>query len=218
VYGNENTIYVDVVNEKAYTGYQNLPKTISFTDGAYCVDTNNAKLLTVVFMAGVTSTTASKTTFMIYDPNAYSLTTDANGDKIVVYKAFVKGAATTVTMLGDTANATITAAGVYTAATVDATTGYVSSLTQDAVFATAATKTTAFSGGVLVNGTTYVVTADTKYVQVTNNATTGVYKAEAVTSDYISADATTGSMTYVTVDPDATVANTAAIVYIYVVS
>ena len=112
-FANNNTIFVDAVNGKAYVGYKNLPGTVKFTAGTVIYDADTANLMKIVFMsAGTTASSTVTDEVFIYAYNVYTETADSSNNKLFTYDAVVNGEVTTITVT-ETMQSTIDADGVY---------------------------------------------------------------------------------------------------------
>jgi hypothetical protein len=213
---NSDTIFVDVANKVAYTGYTNLPGDFSAVkSGAYVADDN---ILKVVFIGSGTAASATKAQFVVFDKDKYSETENSNGAKEYTYATFLDGVSADVTV-DATVQALIQAkgAGIYEVASrnsKDVVTGVTGNDIKTALTGTAFAYTdNATTLVVSTNG--YILNSDTLYVVV--DLTAGSTKAEAGTADDLLEGATAADNSKVIVTAKGTSgtdALTAKIVYI----
>ena len=174
--GDSNTIYVDVKNNEAYTGIQNVPG-MTGTGYATAVKDGFAK---VVFIVGVSGTTDNSTKVYVYDTRTSAATTAGNSTgSYVIISAVVDGEPSTDVKLStaawdaikDTSSAFGTGRGLYTVDGYETVAGQrvISGLTLDAAAGggtVSAKGTDAFVVGTGATAEAFAINADTKYVVI----------------------------------------------------
>jgi hypothetical protein len=211
VYANSSTIFVDCKNNVAYTGYTNLPGTVSYTSGAYAYKMvggpSGQKIATVVYLGGTSATATSTTKFFIADPAAYETST-INGTVVRTYlDVIVNGEVKDVVVDATEASTAITTAGLYEISATNAA-GTVTDIGTTVLVAAMDDAIVYCADGTLVYDTTSTITLTDSTVYVLYDSARSTATLSSV--DYVS----TGTSVYVVASPSP---NTDKAAYVYII-
>ena len=174
IFADSNTIFVDVTNKTAFTGFANKPGDITVTKGAVVLKSGTSYVAAIVFFEGTTATT-TKSTFLVYDVGSgFATNMTLNGKEVWrLNGTFKDGVAVDDLYVTPGVWALINDVGIYTIDAVNGD-GVVSGLVMvppaltDAEFVplTGSAVIHVALGTVVAGGTSWTVNSDTKFVTV----------------------------------------------------